>query len=493
MCYFGGALKKLSLKGVVGTTLLGTSAIASLALLCVERVPYKLDKAGIPPWVQVLILIHLYSGMFLLGRRTLRALARTGGELNTADARIRELELALEQAQSELVDSGIERGRTETARRTAEELRPPVAALSLILQRLPDLNADSIEAAQGALTKIRAVTADMLRAAGDPDLAGPSPEDAPVAEPLLAILERVLQTKKHELRGRPRVHIDGGALPGYPGPFAKVDPVALSGVLSDLIDNAVEALIAGEGKVRMDLIEFPQKGFVELRVSDDGAGVPQEVVASLGIKRVSPSRKPGHGLFNAFHRIKEWGGQLTLARRPDRGTVCSIRMPLTGAPSWLATPVRLPAGARVLVLEKEPEMMNRWGNYSALVSPGLTFRLATRGVDFDAFCRESREGRPDVCFVSQELGDELINGLDLIDANRVAARSVLVTTAFENRALRRRAERLGVKILPKELIDAAVGPEIRHLLRGSSDPGLKLGLMPGPFYHPVTNPNGARG
>ena len=94
----------------------------------------------------------------------------------------------------------------------------------------------------------------------------------------------------------------------------------------------------------------------------------------------------------------------------------------------------------------------------------------------------------------------LINGLDLIDANRVAERSVLVTSAFENRALRRRAERLGVKILPRELIEAGVGPEIRHLLRGSShgDPGLKLGLIPGPgpgpvpFHHPVSSPTGAR-
>src|SRR6185295_15147415 len=99
------------------------------------------------------------------------------------------------------------------------------------------------------------------------------------------------------------------------------------------------------------------------------------------IKRVSPSRKPGHGLFNAFHRIKEWGGQLSLARRPDRGTVCSIRLPLASAPTWLATATRMPTGARVLVLEKDPGTMNVWENYAALVSPGVTFSLATRGVD----------------------------------------------------------------------------------------------------------------
>jgi signal transduction histidine kinase len=446
---------------------------------------------------QGLALAFLYTAIFHLFFSAERRRANDQARIAAAEGRVSELEASLALAQHELVDSGIERGRTETARRAAEELRPPVAALSLILQRLPDLNADSIEAAQGALTKIRAVTTDLLRAAGDPEVALTSGESAPVAEPLLAIVERVLHQRRQALRGQPRIRIESGTVPGFPGPFAKVDPVAFARVLSDLLDNSIAALIASEGRIRLDVVEFPQKGFVELRISDDGVGVPQEVISSLGIKRSSPSRRPGLGLYHAFHRIKEWGGQLTLARRPDRGTVCSIRIPVASAPSWFASGIRIPSGARVLVLEKDPEAMNIWSNYSSLSSLGLTFSLAHRGVDFDALVRESRETRPDLCFVSQELGDELINGLDLIDANRVASRSVLVTSEFENRALRRRAERLGVRVLPKELIEAAVGPEIRHLLRSSADPGLKLGLMTKPpSFRPavaLAEPSGARG
>jgi hypothetical protein len=220
-------------------------------------------------------------------------------------------------------------------------------------------------------------------------------------------------------------------------------------------------------------------------------------MSSLGIKRATHGRRPGLGLYHAFHRIKEWGGQLSLARRPDRGSVCSVRLPLAQAPSWFCPGIRIPSGARVLVLEKDAATINIWSNYASLASLGLTFTLAHRGVDFDALVRESRENRPDLCFVDQELGDELVNGLDLIDANRVASRSVLVTSEFENRSLRRRAERLGVRVLPKELVEAAVGPEIRHLLRGSADPGLKLGIMPKPpAFRPVTalaEPTGARG
>src|SRR4051812_19381778 len=103
MCYFRAELKQPSFKGVVGTALLGTSAVVAFSLLCVERVPFKLAEAGIPPWVQVLILIHLYTGMFILGRWTLRALSRARQDLTLANQRIRELEQALEQAHGELV------------------------------------------------------------------------------------------------------------------------------------------------------------------------------------------------------------------------------------------------------------------------------------------------------------------------------------------------------------------------------------------------------
>lgn len=486
-----------TLKGAAGTALVIIAAAGSLVLLCVDNASTWLERVGIPSWAQGLALGVVYLAILAIFRSIARHQSLYALRIEASESRARDLESALAQARHELVESGIERGRTETARRAAEELRPPVAALSLILQRLPDLNADSIEAAQGALTKIRAVTTDLLRAAGDPEITPSLGENAPVSEPLLAILERVLHQKRQALRDQPRVHIESGTIPRFPGPFVKVDPVAFARVISDLLDNAVGALIASEGRVRVDLVEFPQKGFVELRISDDGVGIPQEVISSLGIKRTSLGRRPGLGLYHAFHRIKEWGGHLSLARRPDRGSVCSVRIPLASTPSWFYSGFRILSGARVLVLEKEPETLNVWSNYASLASVGLTFTLAHRGVDFDALVREGRDTRPDLCFVDQELGDELVNGLDLIDANRVAGRSVLVTSEFENRALRKRAERLGVRVLPKELVEAAIGPEIRHLLRSSVDPGLKLGIMPKPpTFRPVTalaEPSEARG
>ncbi|HUP58776.1 MAG TPA: HAMP domain-containing sensor histidine kinase, partial [Bdellovibrionota bacterium] len=347
----------------------------------------------------------------------------------------RALDASMRQATRKLRDSSLDQGRMEIARGTAQELRPPVAALSLILQRLPDLGAESIEAAQGALTKIRAVTSNLMRASGDPDHAT-AQELAATAEPILALVERVLHSKRVEVRDRPRVRIDAGSLPQFPGPFAKVDPAALAGILCNLLDNSVDALIGSEGRIRVDVLEFPQKSLVEIRISDDGVGVPQDVISTLGVKR-----SQGDGLYQAFHRVKDWGGQLSLSRRPDRGTICTIRLPMSSGPHWFASSVRIPRGAQILVLEKDPETLAAWSELAAEAGSAVSIRLLSRGVDFDAFIRERREARPDVIFVSHELGDELVNGLDLIDANRMTGRSYLVSSSFENRSLRRRADR----------------------------------------------------
>jgi len=108
------------------------------------------------------------------------------------------------------------------------------------------------------------------------------------------------------------------------------NPDSFHQILSNLIKNAQEALIGekgGEIKVRLAL----RNNTVEIEVIDNGRGIPEGVMASLG-KKPFITTKPygmGLGLFVVETLTKGSNGSLEIAQGPGgRGTKVKISLPL---------------------------------------------------------------------------------------------------------------------------------------------------------------------
>jgi signal transduction histidine kinase len=108
------------------------------------------------------------------------------------------------------------------------------------------------------------------------------------------------------------------------------NPDSFHQMLSNLIKNAQEALIGikgGEIKVGLALRDHT----VEIEVIDNGRGIPEAVLASLG-KKPFITTKPygmGLGLFVVENLTKGCGGSLEFAQRRDgSGTKVTISLPL---------------------------------------------------------------------------------------------------------------------------------------------------------------------
>jgi signal transduction histidine kinase len=108
------------------------------------------------------------------------------------------------------------------------------------------------------------------------------------------------------------------------------NPDSFHQILSNLIKNAQEALIGRKGgkiKVRLAL----RNNTVEIEVMDNGRGIPEGVMASLG-KKPFITTKPygmGLGLFVVETLTKGSNGSLEFERGPDgSGTRVKISLPL---------------------------------------------------------------------------------------------------------------------------------------------------------------------
>ena len=106
-----------------------------------------------------------------------------------------------------------------------------------------------------------------------------------------------------------------------------LDEDMLNRVLLNLISNALRFTPRG-GEVR---VEWRAMGdFVEIRVSDDGAGIPPERLPYVFLRGESDGGH-GYGLPIALGLARAMGGDLTVASRRGQGSAFTLRLPVRAA------------------------------------------------------------------------------------------------------------------------------------------------------------------
>jgi signal transduction histidine kinase len=106
-----------------------------------------------------------------------------------------------------------------------------------------------------------------------------------------------------------------------------VDPDQLFRVLFNLAQNAVEAMGADGGELRVTAERGPT--LLAIDVADTGPGVPEQVRSRLFEPFAGSSKAGGNGLGLAICRelMRAHGGEIELLETSDRGTVFRLRLP----------------------------------------------------------------------------------------------------------------------------------------------------------------------
>ncbi len=296
--------------------------------------------------------------------------------------------------------------------------------------------------------------------------------DVPAPQLLSSLLASLASEKRVQYKSSGRAVIELRTAAEAYGLFGNVQPTEFKRVLSNLVNNAVEALPNSGGTVYLDLIE--KDGYALVGVHDNGKGIPKEFLSRLGA-RGSSHGKPGGsglGLFHARASAQRWGGRLEINSVVDKGTTVTLAIPLAPPPAWFLSALLCRAGQTVVVLDDDTSVHQVWQKrLGALGSNGRGIELVHvfNPKDLRDWVASNDAKAADALFLLDfHLLQHSETGLDLAAALRLTDRAILVTNAHDDPAVMRRCTDLHMRLLPKSLT-RIVPVQIQDAADGAAD------------------------
>ncbi len=234
---------------------------------------------------------------------------------------------------TELIKAQKESAWSEMARRLAHEIKNPLTPIQLSAERLQRKLSGQLESEQQSMldrythTIVQQVEAMKSMVNAFTEYAR-SPAQQSSRLDLNAMLEDVV-VLYHENHSEVRIDLElDKNLPEI-----DADDVRLRQLLHNLIKNSLET-IDGEGWIRLktELTESSGRSWIELTVSDSGAGIADEVMDNLFDPYVT-TKSAGSGLGLAIVQkiVDEHGGTVRVGRAQRGGAKFTVRLPLSEA------------------------------------------------------------------------------------------------------------------------------------------------------------------
>lgn len=111
-----------------------------------------------------------------------------------------------------------------------------------------------------------------------------------------------------------------------PMPKVRVDPTFTRRALTNLINNAIQAMPDGG---RLEIAAYPEKNNVNLFIADTGVGIPDEVKAKVFTPMFTTKAKgQGLGLAVVKRLVEAQGGSISFESTVGEGTKFQIKLPL---------------------------------------------------------------------------------------------------------------------------------------------------------------------
>jgi signal transduction histidine kinase len=232
----------------------------------------------------------------------------------------------LQKAQQQLVDA--ERLATigRMASSISHDLRHPLTAVVANAEFLCERNLDGSQR-QELYQEIRTAVDQMT------DLVDSLLEFSRAREhlhPVYGRMDETIERAVHAVRARPEFHRVKITLSCEGRPEGWFDPKKMERVFHNLLLNACEAVPPESGEVEVSIREA--KEGLEIRVADNGPGVPEPVREKLFQPFVSYGKENGTGLgLTVVHKIfQDHGGDVTLESTAAGRTVFKLLLPHSG-------------------------------------------------------------------------------------------------------------------------------------------------------------------
>jgi len=199
----------------------------------------------------------------------------------------------------------------------AHDVKNLVSQLGLVVQqaerhgRNPEFVADALETVRHAVDRMRGL---LVRLRDTPDAPGPAmPLD------LASFIGEIVERKRAAF---PRLSWSVE----QEVPFVQADPLAVTTVVENLIQNAAEA---GDGQTSVHLSLRAEGDGAVLDIADNGPGMARSFVETVLFAPFASTKESGFGIgmYQCRCLAEEWGGDISVDSAPGAGTRVRVRFP----------------------------------------------------------------------------------------------------------------------------------------------------------------------
>lgn len=209
------------------------------------------------------------------------------------------------------------------SRQVAHDIRGPLMALTTLSQLSHEMGSDKKELLDLAVARIRGIAEDLLTKGKKQKNENVFREKDDGSD-LSILMESLLKEyrfshPKVDFTWHKHIHSEKASV--------SLESIKIQRVVSNLINNSLEALPEQEASINMTLMERQEHWL--LQIMDNGCGIPDEVLPRLMQEGVTHGKEQGHGLglFDARKTLEAIGGELQIRSRQGVGTQVVLLFP----------------------------------------------------------------------------------------------------------------------------------------------------------------------
>ena len=205
----------------------------------------------------------------------------------------------LEMGQHELIEAEKNKAALKIAEQVAHDIRSPLAALEMITEDLP-ANSDQKLLVKRSIDRISQIVKDL---AIRNSLKGQEVKQITL---LSSLINQTVLEKRVEIKNTNNITIQFNMNQDNYGVFSKVEPLGFKRVLSNLINNSIEAIGEKENGLIEILLTF-DRGHVAVTIIDNGPGIDEKIKNEIFEQGFSTKQGGGRGLglFYSKRKIEE--------------------------------------------------------------------------------------------------------------------------------------------------------------------------------------------
>ncbi len=343
---------------------------------------------------------------------------------------------------------------TKIANQVAHDIRSPLSSLLMIVKSCSHIpEADRIALREAAIA-ISDIANHLLHQYQKKEADMMENEERQAVLVSAALLES-LTAKKYQYQKFP-VKFDCCFKTDTQFSFIKTELSAFKRMLSNLINNAVDALENTAGKISLQL-EVSNE-WVKIAIQDTGKGMSAELINQI-LSKVSITRgkKQGYGigLMQVRDTLERNQGEWQIESALGLGTTITLTFPRMQAPHWIAEKISLSPHNIVIIVDDDTSIHGAWRTrFEAILNGKNTLQLqhfeqASEALAYiNGLTQDEKESL--LLLTDYELLKQDFNGLDLIAQSKIK-NSILVTSHYADPLILEQAAQTNTKILPKQL------------------------------------------